>query len=1134
MGASLLLALICVCAFSPLPILKAQETTGDPVPNVEATAVGLTATPISPTRIDVSWDGVGGTLYCSTDPNFTPIYDGDEDNPSNNVYTTESTNNSGVNAFHHTGLLPNTTYYYILVPTFGTDYTPGHTNAKTRTTYRRWHAAPALTGSLKSQRTSPAPEAANPDPAAPPTSFPPLQPGQRVYPPGTVVTVSAASIVDNDTCENCGPLEDIEQPVADTLTYQWTGGDAPQDGGDGTGADGAGAEEGASNVDPTTTVTMPTQLGATVMVTCAIDDTPTPLILAPGGAPGETGDRDDSPLTKTLTFIVRAADPNHPDLNGNGIPDDEEGGQTTTPPGGGITGGGMQPPIALPGQSLLYWRVLHNNAQELSNGSALSLGGTVGGTVAIQVIVKVARKGRVAPETNNVTLRVQETGSDNDVTHPFGQNHAEFVLDLADPHWDFWTAQQVMGGNAPVPQLIRTGQDSAKAENVSDDLDYFYTKTIVWNTTSSLTTDLDATGLRPASTLLGHNGEHKISVAEVNSEAGSSVLFQKKDSDGTEWQNAPFNVQETTHIVGNLVIKNVSTSNGTEDYFKFDRESTENSLTQPKVTFEIEDKGEKNRYEWYLWVKPTRGEYNSVAISGILDQPGVKTVTINASESEQNANGYSQEHPLTEWGPYTFDLRVKEIKTDSLAGIGEPLVDFRSDKLQIPFTYTQQDGGEVLSGHDLNWDEATGRWTASYYIDSERDASAMSIDLVNVELETVASVSTGKQKKNRYEDVFLYQDQADDPDGENRAIFMAIDSFADEYRDHKNRHARAVNKDDRNTLHLQFQSDRMGVTDGNPALFKLVDSSKAETHQLFEQNNARIGRAFRLGTNGAPIDSIATLFRMTSPTQVGLLERLVQSPIQWTVTGSGTVGSGSGPATAKVFTPNVYTRAPEYYVLTAKHMGSGKTLIATIYACDIPGPDRDTWMRDNDAYDDTIFYGSATMGYGAAVEARDWAHGAGGEAAFPSQQFEDTSRNAAEHALWNALSIQFLLTKDYGNSNLTMTQAISLTRGATYAHEWTNMQQSIDSHLIPASLAQTKMPKDNASAMDIFNNFRGQQIYGELYSPGLFSSSPYPSVPTIRQKIVAEVHAGTLTRLDTASGSDATNPKGSGLLIKSQ
>ena len=39
-----------------------------------------------------------------------------------------------------------------------------------------------------------------------------------------------------------------------------------------------------------TTVTMPAQLGQSVTVTCALDDTPTALL------PGETGTRDDAGL----------------------------------------------------------------------------------------------------------------------------------------------------------------------------------------------------------------------------------------------------------------------------------------------------------------------------------------------------------------------------------------------------------------------------------------------------------------------------------------------------------------------------------------------------------------------------------------------------------------------------------------------------------------------------------------------------------------------------------------------------------------------------------------------------------------------------------------------------------------------
>ena len=157
--------------------------------------------------------------------------------------------------------------------------------------------------------------------------------------------------------------------------------------------------------------------------------------------------------------------------------------------------------------------------------------------------------------------------------------------------------------------LVRTDSDSAKGENMSDDLAYFYTKTQMWNTADALPTDLDGDGPRPASTLLGHNGQHKIALVEVNGQPTNAMRFQKKPQ-GQEWQNDSSNVQTTEQTVGNLLITEVSTSNGTADYFKFNPTAEDGSnLLNPEVNFTIKDEGDSagHFYRWRVRVRSTDG-----------------------------------------------------------------------------------------------------------------------------------------------------------------------------------------------------------------------------------------------------------------------------------------------------------------------------------------------------------------------------------------------------------------------------------------------------------------------------------------------------------------------------------------------
>ena len=281
--------------------------------------------------------------------------------------------------------------------------------------------------------------------------------------------------------------------------------------------------------------------------------------------------------------------------------------------------------------------------------------------------------------------------------------------------------------------LVRTDSDSAKGENMSDDLAYFYTKTLLWNTASALTTDLDGTGPRPASTLLGHNGQHKIALVEVNGQPSNAMRFQKKPQ-GQEWQNDSSNVQTTEQTVGNLLIESVTTNQDNPasegaivraDYFKFNAESENNSLAHPTITFKIKDEGDPHRYKWRVRVRSTDKDDDwgdSILISGVADEPGTITAQINApntpgqtqvSDMSSNANTNPQAYaPLEEWGTYTFDISVEEVDGEGTP-LGDPM-SYRSQKLFIPKQMPDGSG----RGHGGKFtDEANGSesYAVHYY-----------------------------------------------------------------------------------------------------------------------------------------------------------------------------------------------------------------------------------------------------------------------------------------------------------------------------------------------------------------------------------------------------------------------------------
>lgn len=179
---------------------------------------------------------------------------------------------------------------------------------------------------------------------------------------------------------------------------------------------------------------------------------------------------------------------------------------------------------------------------------------------------------------------------------------------------------------------------------------------------------------------------------------------------------------------------------------------------------------------------PTRGEPNSVEITGIMDAPGSREVTIN-----QLSQDYSQDHPLTEWGVYTFNIRVQEIKDMEDEGIGEPWVDFRSTKLTIS-----------ESQHDIeftyDFDNNTEYMSASYLLEGAKDASEMAVTIIDPGLDKKGEKQVSKEAGVLHQNVTVYTLTANDLSGIWTSIFHGADNYGDDYRNHTNKRLTPVNK----------------------------------------------------------------------------------------------------------------------------------------------------------------------------------------------------------------------------------------------------------------------------------------------------------------------------------------------------
>lgn len=397
----------------------------------------------------------------------------------------------------------------------------------------------------------------------------------------------------------------------------------------------------------------------------------------------------------------------------------------------------------------------------------------VGGTVEAVLQIKVLGKQGVAPTTQTVTVRRQEEPDlARAVTHSPQENHVDKVVDLRNvAEWEKWDGAAWVA-SPEVPTTPNTNEEPV-----------FYRARFAWNTAQPTA---GTTG-----TLLGHNGEHTLSVAAVNGDG----TVKEVEFVGTEEGSAPYRSgpeQQRKVDVQNLVIAGVQGS-GNPDYIKFDPDSENESLKHPTITFAIENKGDPqsspHRYRWWLWLRQTsiEGPSSFVTYEGNMDAPGQQAVTINKS----GAN-YTRDADLQGWGTYAFDIRVQDTKTGDLQSV-------RSDKINIPSTMpgAVDENGNSRLGHELIWwhdEEGNIKWRASYYLQSDRDASEARVDLLDPFLSNKASLSGPATKNTPHLDLDLYTPTEQDEFGDYVGVFTAADDHKEHYRDHQNRPMLSINQ----------------------------------------------------------------------------------------------------------------------------------------------------------------------------------------------------------------------------------------------------------------------------------------------------------------------------------------------------
>ncbi|MBV9470307.1 MAG: hypothetical protein JOZ57_13805, partial [Abitibacteriaceae bacterium] len=462
-------------------------------------------------------------------------------------------------------------------------------------------------------------------------------------------------------------------------------------------------------------------------------------------------------------------------------------------------------------------------------GDEVSAGSTTGGKLWGVLELTVGTCGRVdaspaptpLPGTNptpaptpgdiqNVTVRLTENPDTvNNVTHPFKQNHVDIPISLVNTTG--WEKEMPADESHDEPYWV-----PGNPKDASTDKPHPYRYKFLWQTTApQILADLSPTPTpgSPAATpapddppagntkLYDHNGSHTMSLVAVNGDYTKTHLrFQKMQDDGTWGDPYEAGPSDLGTDVENLVITDVSSNNGTVDYFKWDPASQNQALGNPNISFKIKDLGDPHKYKWIIWFNETSKVHTDTAsdwtssaykVTGTVDNPQVVTVDL----TDANLSGHldPEVHPS---GPYTYDIRVLEYDsnppTDD-AGTGA------LDKAQFKQPYNEwipyqfQDGQTSSPGHevwtafpdpDTNSNSGDLELRANYYLFPNSSTNNLGANTINMipmdpaltERTPVPGPTTPGVLHGGDQGLLAYNITSADPDGDWRVIFTGDDA----------------------------------------------------------------------------------------------------------------------------------------------------------------------------------------------------------------------------------------------------------------------------------------------------------------------------------------------------------------------
>ena len=280
----------------------------------------------------------------------------------------------------------------------------------------------------------------------------------------------------------------------------------------------------------------------------------------------------------------------------------------------------------------------------------------VGGSPWVALYIKLGPGERMDPSMSTVTIKAQ----DNYHYTVMPPAEMEEVVSLSDAtQWieemNPGTAQQYWKQATDAPNCSDGNQTGSETR--------VFCHLLVWNTRTEPSL--------PFTPAMGHNGYHTISISQVNGAVGSDLLFQHYNV--PDWQTAySAPVTSQTANVKNLVITNVSTSNGTQDYFKYDPDPSSPN-NRPTINFTIEDDGDPQQYDAFVLMWPTGATgslFQQMSTADAVDWTGVSHVGTGAvaigwdgSPVPPGTAGYSAD--TAGWGTYAFEICAFEYPDDT-------------------------------------------------------------------------------------------------------------------------------------------------------------------------------------------------------------------------------------------------------------------------------------------------------------------------------------------------------------------------------------------------------------------------------------------------------------------------------------